>query len=207
MKKYLFMLLASLFLPLVCFAQTRTVDVFAPFVSRLKAKASESSIALSWKNSQDLSGNKLIYRYTEEIGEHNFENAGLIARVGTEENSYTDYPVEQQNYFYAVLIQDEQQLYAVFIPFRNITSVGRRIKSLAPEEVLAAQITGISAVAADDSITIHFSASRSNRELLLFRNTAAIRSSDDLLASASPVRLDSGSSSYRDYPIPGIDYY
>ena len=66
MKKLLVLLF---FVPLLLPSQSS--EVFAPFVSRLKARAEPSNITLTWRNSKDLQGEKLIYRHTREIDEVN----------------------------------------------------------------------------------------------------------------------------------------
>ncbi len=206
--KRLFLLCLLVVAAFLLWGEEERPKVFAPFVSGLKATPGESSITLTWKGSRDVLGLRLIYRHTDEISERNFKEAEFIARLTPETESYLDYPPDQKNYYYAVLLEDEGgKVYTLFIAFRNKTTLGLGIVSPAPEENMAARITDIDTRIVEDSILISFQASKPNRELLLFRHTAPIRQSDDLLAAASPVVLDKNVTGYLDNPIPEIDYY
>jgi len=203
--RLLFLLFAS---AAALFGQAGKTDMFAPFVSRLRAVGGEHSVTLTWKGSTDLRASQLVFRCTQEISELNFAQAAPIASLGAGTESYVDYPPDQKTYFYAVLLQDEQKkLYQLFIPFRNITSAGAAIQSLAPEEDLAARITGLQAQRAADSVMVSFKSSKADRELLLFRSTSPMRAPEDLLSATSPVALEAGTTRYQDYPIPGVRYY
>jgi len=181
-------------------------EVFAPFVSRLKVTVEDSSIKLTWKDSEDVEGEKyLIYRHTEEITEENFETAVLMAQVEPGVEYYVDHPLERVNYFYAVLIQNiAGKIYKLFIPFRNKTIKGVAVKTLATEEQLAAVIKDISTQVVDDSVLVSFISSKQNRNLIVYRSTSQLRSKEDLV-NAYPIRtLDSTKNSFRDFPVPGI---
>jgi TolA-binding protein len=189
-------------------AQEAHLKVSAPFVSRLKAQARQGSILLSWRESPDLKGPRLIYRSTAEITEANFSSARLVARLDPAVNAYEDHPPDGKPYFYAVLLEDAKgKLYKLFIPFRNKTSAAVRTAGVASEQALAARITSLSAAVSDDAVRLRFQASRADRELLLFRSTGPMRKPDDLLNAAPPVGLNAGATAYVDYPIPGLDYY
>ncbi len=189
-------------------SQDQKTEVFAPFVSRLKAKVQDSSIMLTWRPSRDVIGDRLIYRYTEEISESNFKWAQEIARAASDSNSYIDSPPDQRKYYYAVLLEDSDgKLYKLFIPYRNITILGKAISILPPEEELAAQVSGIKTEVMDDSILISFRVSKPNRELLLFMSTSPMRTAEDLLKAPSPLLLDANTTRYQDYPIPDQDWY
>jgi TolA-binding protein len=204
-KAALFLLLA---LATGAGAQQEDLKVSAPFVSRLKAQARQASILLSWRESPDLKGPRLVYRSTEEITAATFPKAMLVARLDPTINSYEDYPPDRRPYFYAVLLEDAKgKLYKLFIPFRNKTSTAVQVKGVASERTLAARITALKAVVADDSVRLRFQASKADRELLLFRSTGPMRKPEDLLKAAPPVGLNPGTTSYVDYPIPGLDYY
>ncbi len=136
-------------------------EVLAPFVSRLKATTNASSIIITWKDSEDVSGTDLIFRHSEQIGAENWDQAELIARVSEGQQSYTDYPPNLQPYYYAVIVEAaDKSKYLLFIPFRNITLTGRQVESLSlpePEEA-ASQITSLTAVATADTVSINFEA-------------------------------------------------
>jgi hypothetical protein len=207
MKHLLKIFLLTILLIPPCYSQDKTVT-FAPFVSRLKAIEQSTSIVLSWQAPSGIKGYNIIYRYTEEITEKNIDKAELITRIDANVESYTDYPPNGSDYFYAILIEDSRKtIHKLFIPFRNKTSTGVHITLVPNREESTADITEIQANAAGDSVTITFKSSNPDRELLLFRNTSPITSEDDLVSSITPYALPAKSVSFIDYPIPGIDYY
>ncbi len=190
------------------YAQTVNIDVFAPFVSRLKARAEKTQIVLTWDDSKDVKGVNIIYRYTEEITPKNIEKAKVIATVPQGIETYTDIPPTTDKYFYAVLIKTNLgKLYKVLIPYRNKTLKGVAVKTLATEKQLATKITKITATPEKNSIRIQFLSSKKNRDLLLFRSTTPLKTLEDLLKAASPILIEGGKTEYTDYPIPGIKYY
>ncbi len=207
------MIKKSLIIPFLIFSallfgQENSQEVFAPFVSRLKAQAVNSGIELTWKDSGDIEGVNLIYRADKQITISTLSKAKLIAHVKQGIETYTDYPVSMEKYYYAVLIQDKKgRIYKLFIPFRNITTRGVSVKTVATEEQRAAKITGIRAKTEKDSVLVTFKTSNPKRDLLLFRNTSPLTSPEDLLSSTSPVTITGEKESYKDYPIPGINYY
>jgi len=215
MRKAVFLLLLAAAAGLA--AQEQAMEVSAPFVSRLKAKAGQDSILLTWRESPDLKGPRLVYRSREEINEGSFPRSVLVARLEPSVNSYEDFPPDRKPYFYAVLLEDIQgKVQKLFIPFRNKTSAAVQIAGAggvpaaaptAAAETTSALITALSAGVSEDSVRLSFKASRVNRELLLFRSTTPMRSYEDLLAAPTRVSLNAGSTGYVDYPFPGLGYY
>jgi len=196
----------------VCGAQSGPAssnqEVFAPFVSRLKARATEQQVTLTWRKSQDVEGFYLIYRSREEITQETFDRAEFVARIESSAESYTDYPLYEVEQFYAVLIEDDTgKVYSVFIPFRNKTTSAVSVEAPIREEALAAVITGLRAAPQGEAVNISFEASRMDRELMLFRSARPLRDVEDLIEAVSPVVLDPGVTSYTDRPIAGVGYY
>ena len=212
MRKIILLFLFSLSFSVLLFSQNNkeenSPEVFAPFVSRLKAKAVESGIKLTWKDSKDVKGTNLIYRLDKEIRNSNISIAKLIAKVKQGIESYMDYPVTVKKYYYAVLIEDKKgKIYKLLIPFRNKTTTGVAVKFIATEEQRAAKITNLQASVNNDYVLVCFDTSAPKRDLLLFRNTSPFTSAEDLLHSNSPVTISGTEKSYQDYPVPGIGYY
>ena len=142
-------------------------DVFAPFVSRLKVRTEESSITITWQDTEDVDGTYLIYRHTREIGTGNFKNAVKLAELSKGTEIYLDYPPDKNTYYYAVLVRDSNgRIYELFIPFRNKSITGASVASLASQEQIAAKITGISATTQEDSVLISFTSSKPDRNLI-----------------------------------------
>lgn len=182
-------------------------EVFAPFVSRLKAKTDGSSILLSWKDSVDVDGQNLVYRFTEEINQENIDQAELLANVEMGEETYVDFPLDTQSYFYTVLVESsEGNPYSLFIPFRNKTLNSVAIDRVGEPEQRAAKITQIVAESSGESITVRFETSLKSRELLLFRSASPYREYSDLAGGVSWL-LSNGSTLYEDKPPAGIGYY
>ncbi|MEW5817754.1 MAG: hypothetical protein AB1798_20460, partial [Spirochaetota bacterium] len=151
--------------------------VFAPFVSRLKATITDSSIKLTWQDSTDIDGKYFIYRHTEEIKEENFSKAVRLAEVPKGQEAYVDIPPDTQTYYYAVIGQDSSaKSYELFIPFRNKTITGVALKTLVKEEELVAKITDIRTQVQGDAILLTYSVSKEDRDVVIYRSTSPIRS-------------------------------
>lgn len=208
-KKYPIILFFLLILSPV-FAQfseeIESSEVFAPFVSRLKATLNEATIILTWNDSADVTGKDFIYRYSEEITADNFDNADLVGIVDYGTGTFVDKPPTTNPYYYAVLTQDDNNLYKVFIPFRNKTIISIRIPDIPEPEILSADITDINAVTSGDKIIISFNTSTQNRELLMYRSDLPITAYSDLFDAISWV-IPSNTLVYEDSPPAGVGYY
>ena len=193
----------------LCAAQQgSTAEVFAPFVSRLKAEATEDSVLLSWRDSGDLDGATLVYRSGKEITAETFAEAEFLARVESGTESFTDHPPYGQDAYYAVLIEGaDRKLYPIFIPFRNKTTSAVSVRPPARTEDASAEVTGLTADLRGESVLVSFLVSTPDRDLMLFRSTRPIRRVEDLVESVSVVPLASGTTLYEDRAIPGVEYY
>ena len=208
MRVKIFIYLFLIILVYFSAAQESTEQKSSPYISRLIVTVIDYHIKLTWNAAKDFIGDYLIYRHSDEINADNFDRAKLIASEKSDTLAYLDTPLTTDEYYYAVLCRDEQnKLYEVFIPFRNITQKGISVDTPAPETALATRITNIDTQVSEDSILISFKSSRTTRDTLLFRNTSAIKTIRDLIRSTSPIRLDGKSTQYQDFPIPGVDYY
>ena len=204
-KKLIILLLFILLFTIQLNAQDN--NVFAPFVSRLKAINQGSSIALTWEDSEDLSGSLLIYRYIEEITNTNFSKAELLDSVPYGTEAYIDHPVTITPFFYAVIIQtNDNKLYDLFIPFRNKTIASISITEIGMPEELATTITNIRSISSEKDITISFSSSQPKRELIMYRSNEPIINNRSIIKSVSWI-LDLEIMQYTDVPPAGLDYY
>ena len=207
MKKVILLLLVF-HISLAGFSQEAGTEAATPFVSKLKAKAVDSHILLSWRNPKDLQGFTLLYRYSEEIGLENLDQAQLLARLAPGRESYEDTPPAVRPYYYAVLIEDSAgKLHELFVPFRNKTSESVRVALQSPEESIPSRIIGIQAMIVEDSIQVMFQSSNPDRDLLLFRSNTPMRSTEDLLEAFAPIQIEPGTTRFTDYPIPGVEVY
>jgi len=188
----------------------QTEASFAPFATRLRAQAIDFQVKLTWKDSPDVQGIYVVYRSPEEITSQNFAKAFPLAKVDAGVEFFIDTPPDQKGYFYAVIVQDAPgTLYPVLIPYRNKTSTPVAGVTAAPEEQLAARITGIKATVspAGDGVDVTFNASSPARDLLLFWGTAPLSTPEDLLSSTSTTQLDPGTTRYFLPVFPGVDYW
>ncbi len=172
----------------------------APFVSRLQAKAGQSSVQLSWRTVPGFAGTHRIYRHTLEIDAATFPQAVQVGTVGAAAGAFEDFPPAAGSYYYAVLL-DDGQLSLLFVPFRNKTSSPVQVASAAPERGEATLITGLSAEVSGDAVRLSFQSSRGDRELLLFRALQPMRSGEDL--TSSPLPLGAGRRDLRGFPDSG----
>jgi len=180
------------------------------FVSRLKAEPVDYQVKLTWVDSPDLTGVCVVYRSTSEITSQNLAAATVVGTVPTGTGSFIDSPPDRRGWYYAVLIRDKAgNLYSLVVPFRNKTSAPVSPLTSAPEEQLAAQVSGIRAVpsANGDSIEVSFTTTNRNRDLLLFWGPRAFTKPEDLLSATKTTPLDPGTTRYVLPVLPGIDYW
>ena len=187
---------------------SQEAGTFVPFVSKLKARADESKILITWRNPRNLEGTILVYRHSAEIDQDNIGEAIRLASLAGDRESYEDSPPDEQPYFYAVLIEDSAgAVQKLFIPFRNVTSQGVHIAVAPPLESEPAGITGIQAVVSQDSVQVDFRTSSPDRELLLFRSNSPMTTTEDLIEAFAPLQLEAGVTHFTDFPIPGVETY
>jgi hypothetical protein len=189
---------------------TAAPEGIVPFVSRLKAEVSDYRIVLTWKDSEEVKGENLIFRHSEEISENTIEKAALLARVSAGVERFVDIPPDQKAYYYAVLIEDAtKNRFSVFIPFRNITGTSAAVGTLATEEELATVITGIRAAvsAQGDAVELSYNSSNPSRDLLVFWGTAPFAVAEDLLRGTSKSYVEPGTIKTNIAAIPGVNYY
>ena len=180
------------------------------FVSRLKAEPVDYQVKLTWVDSPDLKGTCIVYRAAEEIFSQTLAKATVIGRVATGIGFYIDTPPTGRGWFYAVLISDASgNLYPLLVPFRNKTSAPTGPQTTAPEEQLAASVTGIRAspTGQGDIIEVSFAVSDNSRDLLLFWGSTAFSRSEDLLNATRTTPLDPGTTHYLLAALPGVDYW
>ncbi|MBN1525586.1 MAG: tetratricopeptide repeat protein [Spirochaetales bacterium] len=207
MKQYILFTVTILCLLLPVYSQDNASNVFAPFVSRIHTEQKNDSIILTWKNSEDLTGSKKIYRFREEITDTNLKQAEMIARVGKDVQSFTDQPQKGSPVFYAVLLEDEKgSVYEILIPYRNKTTVPMTISTAVPTESFA-EISNIQSTVSGQMVIVSFSNANKNRDIVLYRSTKPIISTQDLAETEFSVSLPGDTTSYTDTVIAGVDYY
>jgi hypothetical protein len=184
-------------------------DVFAPFVSRLRVAVRDPQVRITWRDSEDLSdGSYLVYRHTSEINQDSLDEATLVATVEPGVETYLDTPLEEGNYYYAVIAAEaDGRIYPIFVPFRNKTLRPVAVTRLESEEDLAASVYDIDAQAQDMTIVVVFTPSRSGRTLAVYRSTDPFPELESIADATLLEEIDSSSRRFVDYPAPGVSYY
>ena len=206
-KRTVFPVLLFLTLALIP-TSAQSPTIFSPFPSSLRAKESGEGVRLTWRDSPDVFETYHIFRHTTEIDEASFTAAREVGTVPPGTATFTDYPTVQDEYYYAVLIEDPAGgLYELFIPFRNKTVVGIPVSGAATEAELAAEVLDLNAVTADDAVRLTFETDKTNRSLTIYRHTRPIGDVDALLEASRIGMIESDIQAFTDFPIPGIQYY
>ena len=180
--------------------------VFAPFASRLKLSVKDNTVKITWSDSSDITGGYRVYRSQKKIDETGFAEAAQIGIVNSGVGYFIDTVPVTGEYYYAVLAEESDTLYRVFLPFRNTSSAPLAVRALSVEE-MAVNISDIHAETKDDSVIITFTPSRSDREIYIFRSSAPLLSAEDFSSATHITTLESAFRAYVDYPVPGIDYF
>ncbi len=183
-------------------------QVYAPFVSRLKAYEGTNTIKLTWLDSEDPIKYYTVYRNTERINNSNIKNSVKIGEVPAGKEIFIDIPPDTKKYYYAVLAVDRNGTeYKLFIPYRNITLKPASIKNAASAEELSAKITNIKTSIIDKQIKISFKTSKPDREVVIYRSTSPIQEKEDIEGATLLTEIPSSKESYIDTPVPGVSYY
>jgi len=188
---------------------SQAVEGRKSFPTRLSLRPTNSSIQIDWRLAETEVSGYHIYRSVVPVDPLSFDKANLIASVPADTGSFEDFPpYDSVPYFYAVLAIDlqgeEQQL---FIPFSNVNLYGVNVLYTQQAVTESAVVSGIKVETAPPEVIIRFSADKTNRELLVYRNTSPIEGTSDLIRGTLIGRVSSGAGVFRDRPISGVSYY
>ncbi len=185
-----------------------SAEIFAPFVSGLSVSVSANTVSMSWKPAPSGIAVYDIYRSTESFSEESFDRAVKIGSVSSDMSTYTDYPPTTDNYYYAVLGRsDDNTLYKLFIPYRNITVAPVAVETTDSMKAVATKISQLTATPTDDAIRLDFESSKPNREVIIYRSNSSIQSQQDLIEANAIATISSQEQQYTDFPLGGISYY
>jgi hypothetical protein len=192
--------------------QVDTDEVFAPYPSRIRVGVRSNDTLISWEDSPDVASGYAVYRHTELPDPSNFSSAILIGEVPDGVGNLAYIPPDDQGYYYFILAKaPEGGVYEVFIPLRNVTlaPVATAIRTTIDLKPVPdyGTISGILARNDGDSITVSFDAEGVPGRFVLYRGTSPIQDSVTLLDATVAAVIAPGSPPFRDYPVPGIDYY
>ncbi|OHD75642.1 MAG: hypothetical protein A3J97_16060 [Spirochaetes bacterium RIFOXYC1_FULL_54_7] len=187
-------------------------EVFAPYPSRIRVGVRSNDILISWEDSPDVASGYTVYRHTDLPDSTNFSSAVLIGEVADDEGMLNHIPPDDQGYYYFILAKTpDGDVYEVFIPLRNVTlaPVATAIRTSIDLKPVPdyGTISGILTRNYGDSITVSFDAEGVPGRFVLYRGTAPIQDSVTLLDATVAAVIAPGSPPFRDYPVPGIEYY
>ena len=192
--------------------QTDPVKVFAPYPSRIRVGVRSKDILISWEDSPDVDAGYAVYRHTELPDFSNFSSAVLVGEVPDGMGMLAHVPPDDKGYYYFILAKTPGgDVYEVFIPLRNVTlapvtTAIRASIDLKPVPDFGS-ISGIIARNDDDSMMVSFDAEGVPGRFVLYRGTSPIKDAVTLLDATVAAVIAPGSPPFRDYPVPGIDYY
>lgn len=193
---------------LISFQPLSANETFAPFVSGLSVTLQENSVTLSWRSAPEEIEVYEIFRSTEPFSEETFDKARKIGSVSQDISAYTDYPPSTNSYYYAVLgRKNENTLYKLFIPYRNITVSPVAVERTESIDEVATKISQLRAQRAQDSIQLQFESSKPERKVIVYRSTSKIESEKDVVSAQALATFTSGEESFTDFPLGGIGYY
>ena len=141
---------------------SRRPRTLAPFASRLRAESLDYQVKLTWRDAPDTAGQ--LPRLPLPEGDYRGKPwlGAPAGHGGWRRAVLRGHPPDGSGWFYAVLLRsDEGTSYTQLIPFRNVTSTPVSPASVAPEEALAARVSGLTAVVTPtgDSVQVSFRAS------------------------------------------------
>ncbi len=204
-------LIQILIFPCLMTAQTSDTadkEVYAPFVSRIKAETRGTAIVLSWKDARNLSDPLYhIYESWQPFDDENFPHSRRIATVERGAEHYLYEPGDSNPRYFLILAEEEGQLFDVFIPYRNMNMKAVSAEKAVIQEKKAARISDLLVVPESQNLLITAAASDSERSLILFRSTDPLLKREDL-KDAARVRIFKGERiEIRDHVVPGIPFY
>ncbi len=183
-------------------------EIFAPFISKLEAKVQNNSVILSWSDAEAAIDHYEVYRSRSSFNRSSFDSSTLVSRVSAGQETYRDYPPTTDQYYYAVLAaKDDDSVYELFIPYRNVTVTGLAVESTSSPEKLATKVTSITASVKGDAVYLDFDRTKPDRPIIVYRSTSPLRSMEDLVDATSLSSQNSSENRVVDYPLPGISYY
>jgi len=183
-------------------------EIFAPFVSGLSVTLQENSVTLSWRSAPEEIEIYEIFRSPEPFSKDNFNAARKIGTVSQDITAYTDYPPSTDSYYYAVLgRKNENTLYKLFIPYRNITVSPVAVERTETLNEVTAKISQLSAEKDQESIHLQFDTSKPDRKVIIYRSSSRIESEQDVINAQALATFTSDQENYTDFPLGGIEYY
>jgi len=203
------------------FPQESEGTVFAPYPSRIRVGVRGREIVISWEDSPDVRAGYAVYRNASFPDASNFGEALLLGYSDSGTKGFVHAPPDEKPYYYFVLgrvpadaAADGPSEYRLFIPLRNVPMEPVALppvelaQSVAPASAdKKARISGILARTDGDAIVVSIDAYGDIGRLMIYRGTSPVRTAASLLDAALAAIVEQNSGPYRDYPVPGVDYF
>lgn len=206
-------------------AQEDPEKVFAPYPSRIRVGIRGRDIVITWVDSPDVTSGYAVYRHTNFPAPDNFEDAVFLGFAENGETGFTYTPEDENAYYYCVLgripeaeATGTEEEYRLFIPLRNVSM---EAVSIVPQDTSAPAtppapaskpakdtlLSGILVRVDKDAIALSIDAPDDIGRLIVYRGTSPITTTSMLLDAALAAIIEQGSGPYKDFPVPGIEYY
>jgi len=197
--------------------------VFAPYPSRIRVGVRGREIVMTWEDSPDVTAGYAVYRHTLFPDSSNFDAAELLGYAETGTKGFVHVPGDEKPYYYFVLgrvppatADGGPAEYRLFIPLRNVPMEPIALAPADASSVVAAtpipvdkkaRLSGILSRTDGDAIVVSIDMSGDIGRLVVYRGTTPMKTATSLLDAALAAIVEQSAGPYRDYPVPGVDYY
>ena len=204
------------------FAQQDGDAVFAPYPTHIRVGVRGADVVITWEDSPDVAAGYAVYRQADFPDASRFQDALLLGYADSGSTGFVYTPTDTKPWYYFVLGRvpeadraDGASEYKLFIPLRNVPLEPIAVAPAAPQTPAVAapapapapRLSGILARTEGDSIVVSIDATGDVGRLVLYRSTKPFAGASSLLDAALTAIFDKASGPYRDYPVPGVDYY
>lgn len=204
------------------FAQQDGDAVFAPYPTHIRVGVRGADVVITWEDSPDVTAGYAVYRQAEFPDASKFQGALLLGYADSGSTEFVYTPADTKPWYYFVLGRvpeadraEGASEYRLFIPLRNVPLEPIAVAPAVPEKPAVAvpaaaqppRLSGILARTDGDSIVVSIDAAGDVGRLVLYRSTKRFAGASSLLDAALTAIFDKDAGPYRDYPVPGVDYY
>ncbi len=205
------------------FPQQAEGTVFAPYPSRIRVGVRGREIVMSWEDSADVTAGYAVYRHAQFPDASNFDAAELLGYAESGLKGFVYAPADEKPYYYFILgrvppesAEGGPAEYRLFIPLRNVPMEPLALPPAEASSVTAAtpipidkkaRLSGLIARTDGDAIVVSIDVYGDIGRLVVYRGTAPLKTAASLLDAALAAIIEPSSGPYRDYPVPGVDYY
>ncbi len=180
----------------------------SPIVSYINAEINGSEVIISWRDVPDTADTIFeIRRSNTIISAENMSETQRVVNIAPGIQTYTDRPADNLPWWYAIISIRNGKYINLLIPWRNTLGAPVTIQAVTKDYSHTALLHSLSAEVNGNSVILDFTADRPNREITIFRSTAAMDNPD---VFDHAVTVGSSIAMYgqmEDSPLPGIIWY